>query len=237
MLEAHSQAQQTQPLVAAALAPMIDHTILKPDATAATVRRFCAEAAQHRFHSVCVNPIHVGLVAGALAGTGVLTCSVVGFPFGATTSAVKAAEAAGAVADGAGEVDMVIAIGALKDGRLDAVRDDIAAVRRACGGAVLKVILETCLLTDEEKRTACRLAREAGADFVKTSTGFSTGGATVEDVALMRAAVGDALGVKASGGVRSLGAARAMVAAGANRIGTSSGVALMTQAEPSAGAY
>ena len=226
-----------QPLTAAALAPLIDHTILKPDATVAQVRRFCAEATQHRFHSVCVNPVHVGLVADALAGTGVLACSVVGFPFGATTSAVKAAEAAGAVADGAGEIDMVIAIGALKEGRLDAVRDDIAAVRRACGGGVLKAILETCLLTDEEKRAACRLAREAGADFVKTSTGFSTGGATVEDVALMRVEVGDAMGVKASGGVRSLEVARAMVAAGANRIGTSSGVALMAETEAPTGTY
>ena len=226
-----------QPLTAAAFAPLIDHTILKPDATAAQVRRFCAEATQHRFHSVCVNPVHAGLVADALACTGVLACSVVGFPFGATPSAVKAAEAAGAVADGAGEIDMVIAIGALKEGRLDAVRDDIAAVRRACGGGVLKVILETCLLTDEEKRAACRLAREAGADFVKTSTGFSTGGATVEDVALMRAEVGDAMGVKASGGVRSLEVARAMVAAGANRIGTSSGVALMAETEAPAGSY
>ncbi|MBV9748007.1 MAG: deoxyribose-phosphate aldolase [Acetobacteraceae bacterium] len=221
----------------AALAPLIDHTILKPEATEAQVRRFCAEAAQYRFRSVCINPIHVRLAAGELAGTGVLACSVVGFPFGATTSAVKAAEAAGAVADGAGEIDMVIAIGALKDGRLDAVRNDIAAVRRACRGAVLKVILETCLLTDDEKRAACGLARDAGADFVKTSTGFSTGGATAEDVALMRAAVGDALGVKASGGIRTFDAARAMVAAGATRIGTSSGVALVTQAQGAAGTY
>ena len=227
----------SQPLSAGDLAPLIDHTILKPDATEAQVRQFCAEALRYRFHSVCINPIHVRLAAEALAGSGVLACSVVGFPFGATTSAVKAAEAAGALADGAGEVDMVIDIGALKDGRLGAVRDDVAAVRRASKGAVLKAIIETCLLTDEEKRAACLLAQEAGADFVKTSTGFSSGGATVEDVRLMRAAVGDALGVKASGGVRSLDAARAMVAAGANRIGTSSGVALMTQAGAPAGTY
>ena len=232
MLEASSQFPS-----AADLASLIDHTVLKPDATEAQVRQFCAEALQYRFHSVCTNPIHVRLVAEALAGSGVLACSVVGFPFGATTSAVKAAEAAGALADGAGEIDMVIDIGALKDGRLGAVRDDVAAVRRVSEGAVLKAIIETCLLTDEEKRAACRLAQEAGADFVKTSTGFSTGGALVEDVRLMRAVVGEALGVKASGGVRSLDAARAMVAAGANRIGTSSGVALMTQAEAPAGTY
>jgi deoxyribose-phosphate aldolase len=233
MLEAPSH----QVPSAADLASLIDHTILRPDATEAQVEQFCAEALQYRFRSVCINPVRVRLVARALAGSGVLACSVVGFPFGATTPAAKAAEAAGALADGAGEVDMVIDIGALKDGHLGVVRDDIAAVRRASEGAVLKVIIETCLLTDEEKRTACRLAQEAGADFVKTSTGYSSGGATAEDVRLMRAAVGEALGVKASGGVRSLDAARAMVAAGASRIGTSSGVAIMTQAEAPAGAY
>jgi deoxyribose-phosphate aldolase len=233
MLEASSH----QVPSTADLASLIDHTILRPDATEAQIGQFCAEALQYRFRSVCINPVRVRLVAQALAGSNVLACSVIGFPFGATTPAVKAAEAAGALADGAGEVDMVIDIGALKDGRLGAVRDDIAAVRRVSGGAVLKVIIETCLLTDEEKRTACRLAQEAGADFVKTSTGYSSGGATAEDVRLMRAAVGEALGVKASGGVRSLDAARAMVAAGASRIGTSSGVAIMTQAEAPAGAY
>jgi len=159
----------------------------------------------------------------------VRVCAVVGFPLGAVPAAVKAAEAAAAVAAGAHEIDMVIAIGALKDGREDEVRADVAAVRAACPGAVLKAIIETCLLTDAEKRTACRLAVEAGADFVKTSTGFSTRGATTEDVALMRAAVGPEVGVKASGGVRTIEAIRAMVAAGATRIGTSGGVALVMQ--------
>jgi deoxyribose-phosphate aldolase len=212
------------------LAPLIDHTLLKPDATAAQVRQICAEAIQHRFGAVCVNPIFSGLVAGELAGSGVATCSVVAFPFGATTTAAKAAETRQAVADGAGEIDMVIAIGALKAGEHDHVRRDIAAVKAACGAARLKVIIETCLLTDEEKVIACRLAQQAGADFVKTSTGYGGGGATVEDIALMRRTVGPTLGVKASGGVRSFAAALAMVQAGATRIGTSSGVAMMTAA-------
>jgi deoxyribose-phosphate aldolase len=216
--------------VAADLAPLIDHTILKPDATAAEVLPLCAEARQYHFHSVCVNPIHVRLVAGELAGSGVATCSVIAFPFGATTTAAKAAEAAQAVADGAGELDMVIAIGALKAGESEHVRRDIAAVKQAGGGALLKVIIETCLLTDDEKVLACRLAQEAGADFVKTSTGYGGGGATVADVALMRRTVGPALGVKASGGVRSFAQALAMVEAGANRIGTSSGAAMMKAA-------
>ncbi len=159
-----------------------------------------------------------------------------GFPFGATPSRVKAFEAAQAVADGAAEIDMVMALGALKDGRLAAVRDDIAAVRAACAGKVLKVIIEACLLDDAEKAAACRLAAEAGADFVKTSTGYSTGGATLADVALMRRVVGDALGVKASGGVRDFATARAMVEAGASRIGTSSGVGIVTAAAAS-GSY
>jgi len=219
-----------RPQTPAELAPLIDHTLLKADATAAELRRYCAEAREHHFCSVCVNPANVALVAAELRGSGVKACSVVGFPLGATTPESKAAETANAVRDGADEIDMVINIGALKDGRLDAVRDDIAAVRAACPGKVLKVIIETCLLTDDEKRTACRLAAEAGADFVKTSTGFSTGGATVADVALMRAAVGGALGVKASGGVRNWDAAIALIDAGATRIGASSGVALVTGA-------
>lgn len=216
-------------LSAAELAPLIDHTLLRADATESELRRFCAEATQYGFCSVCVNPANVALVARALSGSGVRTCSVVAFPLGATASADKAAEAANAVRNGADEIDMVLNLGALRDGRLADVRADIAAVRAACGGAVLKVIIEACLLSDEEKRTACLLSVEAGADFVKTSTGFSTGGATVADVALMRAAVGPALGVKASGGVRTLEAAQALVAAGASRIGASSGVALVTQ--------
>jgi deoxyribose-phosphate aldolase len=214
-------------LSAADLAAMIDHTLLKADATEAEVLRHCDEARQYRFCSVCVNPTHVALVAHALHGSDVKTCSVVGFPLGATTPQDKAAETANAVRNGADEIDMVINIGALRDGRLDAVKADIAAVRAACQGKVLKVIIETCLLSDDEKRTACRLSAEAGADFVKTSTGFSTGGATVADVALMRDVVGDALGVKASGGVRNHDAALALIAAGASRIGASSGVALV----------
>ena len=206
---------------------MIDHTILKPEAGADQVLAFCREAVVHRFAAVCVNPVHVRRVAEALRDSGVRTCSVVGFPLGAVMAAAKASEAAQARADGADEIDMVIDIGALKDGRTADVQADIAQVRAACPGAVLKVIIETCLLTDAEKRLACQLAAAAGADFVKTSTGFSTAGATVEDVALMRAEVGPHLGVKASGGVRSVAAAEAMIAAGATRIGTSSGVALV----------
>ncbi len=225
------------PISAAELASLIDHTLLRADATEAELRRYCAEAVQHAFCSVCVNPANVLLVARALDGSGVRTCSVIAFPLGATATADKTAEAANAVRNGAGEVDMVINLGALRDGRRADVRDDIAAVRRACGGAVLKVIIETCLLSDEEKRAACLLAAEAGADFVKTSTGFSTGGATVADVALMRAAVGSALGVKASGGIRTLEGAQALVAAGASRIGASSGVALVTRSGTAPGTY
>jgi deoxyribose-phosphate aldolase len=213
------------------LASMIDHTILKPDATEAQVSRVCEEAKAHGFRAVCVNSVHVALVARCLSGSAVRICSVVGFPFGAMPSAIKAAEAAAAVAAGADEIDMVIAIGALKEQRLDYVRNDISAVRAACTRAVLKVIIETRLLTDDEKQMACQLAVTAGADFVKTSTGFSTGGATVADVALMRAAVGSAVGVKASGGVRSREVAKSMIAAGANRIGTSSATAFTTSAD------
>ncbi|GJD64280.1 deoxyribose-phosphate aldolase [Methylobacterium frigidaeris] len=213
---------------APALARLIDHTLLRADATSSEVRRLCEEALAHRFKAVCVNPVHVGLVAEILAGSAVAPCSVVGFPLGAVPPEDKAAEAAGAARRGAAEIDMVIALGALKEGHHAAVRADIAAVRAACRGQVLKVIIETCLLDEVQKRLACTLAVEAGADFVKTSTGFSTGGATVADVALMHATVGDAIGVKASGGVRSLEAARALIAAGATRLGTSSGVALVT---------
>lgn len=232
---AHAHPVPAEP---AALAKLIDHTLLKPEAGEAELRRWAEEARAHGFCSVCVNPVNVAFVAGLLQGSGVATCAVVGFPLGASVSAIKAAEAAQAVRDGAGEIDMVINIGALRDGRLDVVRDDIAAVRAACPGRVLKVIIETCLLTDEQKRTACRLAVEAGADFVKTSTGFSTGGATEADIALMRAEVGPGIGVKASGGVRTLAQARAMIAAGASRIGASSGVALVAgAAQPAASGY
>jgi deoxyribose-phosphate aldolase len=206
---------------------VIDHTILKPDARRGEVLRFCREAVEQRFASVCVNPRWVPTVASALAGSGVATCSVIGFPLGAIPTAVKAQEAAWVVAAGAAEVDMVIDIGALKDGDTDTVRADIAAVKQACGPALLKVIIETCLLTDAEKVTACRLAAQAGAAYVKTSTGFSTGGATAADVALMRETVGDALGVKASGGVRTREDALKMLAAGASRIGASAGLAIV----------
>jgi deoxyribose-phosphate aldolase len=206
---------------------VIDHTILKPDARREEVLRFCREAVEYRFASVCVNPRWVPTVASALAGSGVAVCSVISFPLGAIPTAVKAQEAAWVVAAGATEVDMVIDIGALKDGDTDAVRADIAAVKQACGPALLKVIIETCLLTDAEKVTACRLSAQAGADYVKTSTGFSTGGATAADVALMRETVGDALGVKASGGVRTREDALKMLAAGASRIGASAGLAIV----------
>jgi deoxyribose-phosphate aldolase len=215
------------------LASLIDHTILKPDATEAQVAKYCEEARQYTFRSVCVNARYAPLVKRCLTGSDVRTCIVVGFPLGATTSASKTTEAAGAVEDGAEEIDMVMAIGMLKSGAQDQVRADIAAVRQACSGRILKVILETCLLSDDEKRLACRLSREAGADFVKTSTGFANSGATLKDVALMREAVGATLGVKASGGIRTREAALAMIAAGANRIGTSSGIAIVA-AVPSA---
>ena len=222
---------------AARLAGFIDHTILKPDARQAEVAGFCDEARRFGFRSVCVNPIQVAFVAAGLVGSDVRTCSVVGFPFGATPAKAKAAETAGAVANGADEIDMVIDIGALKDGRLYAVRADIAAVRAAAACVILKVIIETAMLTDDEKRAACRLAKEAGADFVKTSTGYGGGGANVEDVALMRREVGPEMGVKASGGVRTREAAEAMIAAGATRIGTSSGLAIIGQSKPTAGSY
>ncbi|HWK46250.1 MAG TPA: deoxyribose-phosphate aldolase [Stellaceae bacterium] len=208
------------------LAPFIDHTILRADARAAEVERFCLEARQHGFRTVCVNPWFVPLVARLLAGGPVLACSVVGFPLGATATEAKVAETAYAVREGAREIDMVITIGALKDGQFDHVRDDIRAVKRASGEALLKVIIETSLLDEDEKVTACRLAQEAGADFVKTSTGFS-GGATAADVALMRRTVGPDMGVKASGGIRTFEQAAAMIAAGATRIGASASLVLI----------
>ncbi|MDR3514338.1 MAG: deoxyribose-phosphate aldolase [Azospirillaceae bacterium] len=209
------------------LAGVIDHTILRPEAGRADVLRFCEEARTHRFCSVCVNPIFVPLVAGALSGSGVLTCSVIGFPFGAIPTPLKAAEAAWVVAQGADEVDMVLALGPMKDGDDDAVRADIAGVKRACGAATLKVILETCLLTEAEIVRACQLSQAAGADFVKTSTGYSKGGATTADVALMRRTVGDSMGVKASGGIRTFADAESMLRAGATRIGASAGITII----------
>ena len=212
---------------AAALVSLIDHTILKPEATAADVERFCREALRFGFASVCVNGVFVPLVAGRLHGSRVATCAVVGFPLGAMMPAAKAGEAAAAVAAGAREIDMVLHVGGLKAGEFKAVEADIAGVRRASGPALLKVIIETCLLTDDEKRTACRLAVAAGAAFVKTSTGFGAAGATPDDVSLMRATVGPDIGVKASGGIRTRADAERMVAAGASRIGASASVAIV----------
>ena len=211
------------------LAKYIDHTLLKPDATAAQIIRICDEAKEYGFASVCVNPSRIALVAEQLKGTDVTPCCVVGFPLGAIPSESKAAETAVAVKNGAGEIDMVINIGAAKDGDWALVESDIAAVKAACGKAKLKVIIETCLLTDDEKVKACIAAKNANADFVKTSTGFSKAGATPGDVALMRKTVGPDMGVKAAGGVHNRAEAEAMIAAGATRIGASSGIAIVTE--------
>ena len=210
----------------------IDHTNLKHDATCADIQTLCAEAKAYHFASVCVNSVHIAQVAAALAGTDVAPCCVVGFPLGAMEPEAKAFEAARACALGAKEIDMVIDIGAAKAGDFSRVEADIAAVLSAIAGrALLKVILECCLLTDEQKQAACLAAKHAGAGFVKTSTGFSTGGATEHDVALMRAAVGPEMGVKASGGIRTCADALKMIAAGANRIGASAGIAIAAAAE------
>lgn len=206
----------------------IDHTILKASATRAQVEKLCDEAAEHEFASVCVNSCWVPLCAERLAGTGVNVCTVIGFPLGAMSTAGKAAEAAAAVADGADELDMVINVGWLVAGEDDLVRDDIAAVVAAAKGRCVKVIIETCLLTDEQKVRACELSAEAGATFVKTSTGFSTGGATVHDVELMAKTVAGRCKVKASGGIHNAAEAQAMIDAGADRIGTSSGIAIVS---------
>lgn len=219
------------------LARTIDHTLLKPEATSAHVRQLCAEALEFGFASVCVNPIYIRLCADILRGSPVKVCSVIGFPLGADLTAVKAFQAEQALARGAQELDMVLALGELKNGDLEAVRADLEAVRAVCPGHILKVILETHLLTDAEKVTACQLAQQAGLDFVKTATGFTGGGATVPDVQLMRRTVGPTMGVKASGGIRSLDDARALLAAGANRLGTSAGAALMRQLTVNAGTY
>lgn len=210
------------------LASYIDHTILKPDATEGKVRELCEEAKKYHFASVCVNLTNVPICAELLAGSDVMVCCVVGFPLGAVTPEVKAYETKRAVELGAQEVDMVINIGQAKDHKWDAVKEDIAAVVEAAKGkAHVKVIIEACLLTDAEKVEACRMAKEAGADFVKTSTGFSTGGATPEDVALMRKTVGPEIGVKAAGGIRDYESAMKVINAGANRIGTSNGIAIV----------
>lgn len=209
-------------------AKCFDHTILRPDATEADVIKICKEAREYGFASVCVNEYYTELVKKELDGSDVKVCVVVGFPLGASSSVVKAYETAQAACKGADEIDMVINVGALKDGKYDIVESDIKAVRQACEGKTLKVIIETCLLTDEEKVKACKLAVSAGADFVKTSTGFSTGGAAVSDVALMRRTVGDSVGVKASGGIRDYNTAEAMLDAGANRLGTSATVKIVS---------
>jgi deoxyribose-phosphate aldolase len=211
------------------LAGIIDHTLLKPDATSEQVIKLCREAIEYSFCTVVINPYYVQLAAAQVKGTTVKVCTVVGFPLGASLGAVKAYEAQQAIAQGAREIDMVINVGALKSGLLDVVQQDIAAVVQACrsAGALSKVILETGFLTDAEKVEACRLAVSAGADFVKTSTGFGPGGATAADVALMRATVGPRVGVKAAGGIRTLAAAREMVAAGASRIGASASVQIV----------
>ena len=213
------------------VAALIDHTLLKPDATRTDIEQLCREAADLRFATVCVNPTWVALAARRLAGTPVGVCSVVGFPLGATTSDVKHYEARRAIFDGAREIDMVINVGALRSGELRLVERDIEAVVSPCrdAGVVSKVIIEAALLTDDEKVAACTLARAAGADFVKTSTGFGPGGATVGDVALMRRVVGDDMGVKAAGGVRDYDALRQMVAAGATRVGASAGVRIVQE--------
>ncbi|MFP3357662.1 deoxyribose-phosphate aldolase [Planococcus sp. SIMBA_143] len=210
------------------IASLIDHTLLKAEATAPQIEQLCKEAAEYKFASVCVNPAWVALAAKELDQSEVKVCTVIGFPLGASTSETKAFETTDAIEKGAGEIDMVLNIGALKSGQEDVVKADVEAVVNAAKGkAIVKVILEICLLTDEEIKLASRLSKEAGADFVKTSTGFSTGGATVEAVRLMRETVGPDLGVKASGGVRSLEDVEKMVEAGATRIGASSGVQIM----------
>jgi len=212
------------------LAKYIDHTLLKPEASAADIDKLCAEAREYNFASVCINPTWVKRAADSLRGTEVVTCTVIGFPLGANTTAIKAMEARRALREGAREVDMVLNVGALKSGEYDLVREDIAKVAEAAHevGGLCKVILETALLTDEEKVVASSLAKEAKADFVKTSTGFGSGGATVYDVALMRETVGPDMGVKASGGVRTLADVEDMIAAGASRIGASAGVQIVS---------
>ncbi len=217
---------------AANLARLIDHTILKPEATADQVRKLCDEARHFDFASVCINPTHVRMAADLLCGSRVAVCTVAGFPLGATLPEVKAFEAQRVIAEGACEVDMVINVGALKAGDYALVKQDIVGVVQACraGKAISKVIIETCYLTAEEKVAACLLAQAAGIDFVKTSTGFGPAGATVDDVALMRRVIGPALGLKAAGGIRDLATMQAMVLAGATRVGASASVKIMQEA-------
>ncbi len=248
-LSAHNYVERVQPVVIAgadriastlgimptdgSIAHMIDHTVLKPDATQDQIAQLCYEARKHSFASVCVNPANVKMCSELLQGSDVPVCTVVGFPLGATPTEVKVFEAQQAIREGAAEVDMVINVGALKSRDYERVERDIASVALTChaGNAILKVIIEAALLTDEEKVVACQLAKVAGADFVKTSTGFGPGGATAEDVALMRRVVGPAMGVKAAGGIRTYEDAQKMVAAGATRIGASASVKILQEAE------
>ncbi len=227
----------TNELTSAQLAGYIDHTLLKQDATIGQIEKLCEEAAKYNFASVCVNATYAALCAKLLKDTGVKVCCVVGFPLGATLSSVKAFETGQVIADGAEEVDMVLNVSAMKSGNFTLVKDDVSTVVQAAHAknALVKVIIETCLLTDEEKVKACQICQSAGADFVKTSTGFSISGATVEDVALMRKTVGPDMGVKAAGGVRSRDDVLAMIKAGATRIGTSGGVKIMEGAEIKSG--
>ena len=247
-ISAHNYVERVQPVVNAGadriastlgIAPtdgrlghMIDHTLLKPDATQDQIAQLCHEARKYGFASVCINPTNVKLCAQLLKGSGVPVCTVVGFPLGATPTDVKVFEAQQAIRDGATEVDMVINVGALKSRDYELVERDIASIARVChaGNAILKVIIEAALLTDEEKVIACQLAKVAGADFVKTSTGFGPGGAALEDVALMRRVVGPTMGVKAAGGIRTYADAQKMIAAGASRIGASASVKIMQEA-------
>jgi deoxyribose-phosphate aldolase len=247
-ISAHNYVERVQPVVNAgadriastlgimptdgSLAHMIDHTVLKPDATHDQIAQLCYEARKYQFASVCINPTNVKLCAQLLQGSGVPVCTVVGFPLGATPTEVKVFETQQAVRDGATEVDMVINVGALKSRDYELVERDIASIARAChaSNAILKVIIEAALLTDEEKVVACQLAKVARADFVKTSTGFGPGGATVDDVALMRHVVGPTMGVKAAGGIRTFEDAQKMVAAGASRIGASASIKIVSGA-------
>ena len=221
------------------LAQYIDHTLLKPEATLSQIEKLCQEAKENNFFSVCVNSYFVKACAQILAGSNVKVCTVVGFPLGASTMETKRFEAMKAIAEGAKEIDMVLNISAAKSGNWQYVLDDMSSLAQVCHqqGAILKVILETCLLTQEEKRMACELAVKAGVDFVKTSTGFSTAGATIEDIKLMRSIVGPQMGVKASGGIRNTETAKAMIEAGATRLGTSASVDIVKGLNAGAGSY
>jgi deoxyribose-phosphate aldolase len=225
--------EKNMPITKPELALMIDHTLLKPQSTRVDLKKLCSEAIQYAFKAVCVNPVHVADAASFLKDTGVVVCAVIGFPFGTHPAGVKAAETKEVLRLGAQEIDMVIRIGALKEGRNPEVVEDIRAVVEAAVGRSVKVILETCYLTEEEKIRGCKLAMEAGAAFVKTSTGFGSAGATLEDVRLMRKAVGNRLGVKAAGGIRTLADALRMIEAGADRLGLSGSVAIIQELERS----